>query len=159
MADKKDTYIVHNADISCNLGLRMSKLVLRQSHGVFLKEQAQVTAKDCVGKTNIIDFCGCISADNPLTQKKAHEISDKVKSNTGEDFDSEVEDIFCNGTVGSVKTMSCAGECIPDIVSSGWDEVKDNVFTDGQNPVRGIATLKCRWGGVITIELTGQPEG
>ena len=40
-----------------------------------------------------------------------------------------------------------------------WDEVKDNVFTDGQKPVRGIAILKCRWGGVITIELTGQPEG
>lgn len=67
--------------------------------------------------------------------------------------------IFCNGEIGSVKTMSCAGECIPDIVSSGWDEVKDNVFTDGQKPVRGIAILKCRWGGVITIELTGQPEG
>ena len=53
------------------MGLRMSKVVLRQSHGVFLKKQAQITAKDCVGKTNIIDFCGCISADNPLTKQKA----------------------------------------------------------------------------------------
>ena len=45
MADKKDTYVVHNADICCNMGLRMSKVVLRQSHGVFLKKQAQITAK------------------------------------------------------------------------------------------------------------------
>lgn len=42
MADKKDTYVVHNADICCNMGLRMSKVVLRQSHGVFLKKQAQI---------------------------------------------------------------------------------------------------------------------
>lgn len=159
MADKKDTYVVHNADIYCNMGLRMSKLVLRQSHGVFLKGRAQVTELDCTGKKNIIDFCGCRSGDNPATKKKAQDISKKVEAATGENFSNEVEDIFCNGEIGSVKTMDCAGECVPDIVSSSWDDIKDNVITDRQKTVRGTATVKCRWGGVITIETTGQPEG
>ena len=150
---------MHGADIRCNMGLRLSKVVLRQGHGVFLKQIAQITDKDCIGGTNLINFCGCISADNPRTMEKALEISKKVEETTGENFDQEVADIFCNGSIGSVKTMSCAGECIPDIVSTAWDEVKDAVFTDGEKPVRGTATLKCRYGGVITIEMTGQPEG
>lgn len=158
MADKENTYVVHCADIDCNMGLRMSKLVLRQSHGVYLKQMAQITDKDCIGDTNIINFCGCISADNPKTTAKAKELSKEAEKITGENFDDEVEDIFCNGSIGSVKTMSCAGECTPEIISTSWDEVKDAVFTDGQKPVRGTATLKCRYGGVITIELTGQPE-
>lgn len=158
MADKKNTYVVHNADIYCNMGLRMSKLVLRKSRGVFLKERAQVTESDCIGKKNIIDFCGCISMENPLTQKKAQEISEKVEEATGENFSNEVEAIFCNSVSDSGEAIRCAGECVPDIISSGWDDIKDNVMTDGWKTVRGTATVKCRWGGVITIETTGQPE-
>ena len=87
------------------------------------------------------------------------EIAEKVEREKGENFDDNVEEIFCNGSIGSVKTMSCAGKCIPQIISSAWDEVKDGVLTEGKRPVRGTATLKCKYGGVITIELTGQPEG
>lgn len=159
MADKYITYVVHGADTMCNLGLRMSKAVLRQSHGVFLRNLAQITDKDCVGDTNIINFCGCISADNPKTQEMAKTISAEVKENTGIDFEDHVMDMFCSGTVGSVKVMGCAGECTPVIVSAAWDEVNDKVFTEGKKPVRGTAVLKCQYGGVITIELTGQPEG
>ncbi len=159
MANKADTYVVHGAVIQCNMGLRQSKLVLRQTHGVFLRKIAQINEKDGIGTENIIDFCGCISADNPLTMEKAMEIAEKVEREKGENFDDNVEEIFCNGSIGSVKTMSCAGKCIPQIISSAWDEVKDGVLTEGKRPVRGTATLKCKYGGVITIELTGQPEG
>lgn len=159
MAAKADTYVVHCADVKCNMGLRMSKIILRQTHGVFLRQMPQITAVDCVGDTNIINFCGCISADNPRTIEKAQEIAETVKRATSEDFSNEVEDIFCNGSIGSVKTMSCAGKCEPSIVSGSWDEVKDTVLTSGKKTVKGIATVKCQYGGVITIELTGQPEG
>ena len=159
MADKENTYVVHGACIRCNMGLRQSRLVLRQTHGVFLRNIAQINAKDCIDTTNIIDFCGCISAENPQTLEMAKMISEKIETQTGENFDSQVEEIFCNGSVGSVKTMECAGQCTPKIISTSWDEVKDGVLTEGNNPVRGTATLKCLYGGVITIDLTGQPEG
>lgn len=159
MADKGNTYVVHGACIRCNMGLRQSRLILRQTHGVFLRNIAQINAKDCIGTTNIIDFCGCISAENPKTLEMAKTISEKIETQIGENFDSQVEEIFCNGSVGSVKTMECAGQCIPKIISTSWDEVKDGVLTEGNNPVRGTATLKCLYGGVITIDLTGQPEG
>lgn len=159
MADKENTYVVHGAYIRCYMGLRQSRLVLRQTHGVFLRNIAQINEKDCIGTTNIIDFCGCISAENPKTIEMAKTISKKIEAETGENFDNEVEAVFCNGSVGSVKTMECAGQCIPKIISTSWDEVKDGVLTEGKNPVRGTATLKCRYGGVITIDLTGQPEG
>ena len=126
MADKENTYVVHGACIRCNMGLRQSRLVLRQTHGVFLRNIAQINAKDCIDTTNIIDFCGCISAENPQTLEMAKTISEKIETQTGENFDSQV---------------------------------KDGVLTEGNNPVRGTATLKCLYGGVITIDLTGQPEG
>ena len=159
MADKADTYVVHGAYLRCNMGLRQSRLVLRQTHGVFLRDIAQINEKDCVGITNIIDFCGCISAENPKTVEMAKNISQKIATDTGECFDDQVEEIFCNGSIGSVKIMECAGQCVPTIISSSWDEVKDGVLTEGKKPVRGTATLKCLYGGVITIERTGQPEG
>ncbi len=157
MEDKANTYVVHGAVTRCSMGLRESRLVLRQGHGVFLRDTAQINEADCTGTVNVLDFCGCISAENPETVKMAESISAKVTAGTGESFDTSVEEIFCNGSQGAVKTMECAGACIPQIVSASWDEVKDGVLTGGKKPVRGTATLKCLYGGVITIEKTGQP--
>ena len=35
-SDLKDTYVVHCADTVCSMGLRPSKIVLRETHGVNL---------------------------------------------------------------------------------------------------------------------------
>lgn len=159
MEDKANTYVVHGAVTRCSMGLRESRLVLRQGHGIFLRNIAQINEADCAGTVNVIDFCGCISAENPKTLEMAKTISAKVAADTGESFDASVEEVFCNGSIGAVKTMECAGACTPRILSPSWDEVKDGVLTEGKNPVRGTAVVKCLYGGVITIELTGQPEG
>lgn len=67
MAGIEDTYIVHCAQTTCDMGMRASRIVLTKSHGVFLKGMAQMHVKDCKGTENVICFGGCMSPENPKT--------------------------------------------------------------------------------------------
>lgn len=158
-AGLQDTYVVHGAETTCDMGLRTSILVLRKCHGVYLKGQAQVTVKDKEGTTNVVCFGGCVSPENPDTVKVAKDIALEVKTQTGIDFEEEVMDIFtCDGE-GGKKVMECAGKCIPEIVSVKWDKEKEDVsVTVGKNALLGEATLTCKYGGIIKVTLAGQPE-
>lgn len=158
-ADLSNTYVVHCADTVCSMGLRPSKIVLRKTHGVFLKDLAQMTIKDQKGKENVICFGGCYSAENPRTIETAEKMAADVKESTGESFEEQVVDIFTvEGEDGS-KRMECVGECIPEIVSTQWDKEKEDVSVEpGKNALLGEATLTCKYGGIIKIIGTGQPE-
>lgn len=158
-ADLSNTYVVHCADTVCSMGLRDSKIVLRKSHGVYLKNLAQMTVKDQEGVTNVICFGGCLSAENPLTVREAERIAKEVKETTGQSFEKQVKDIFTTEGADGSKVMACAGECTPEIVSVQWDKEKEDVSVEpGQNALLGEATLTCKYGGIIKIIGAGQPE-
>lgn len=157
-ADLSNTYVVHCADTVCTMGMRESKIVLEKSHGVFLKNQAQMTVKDQKGDANVINFGGCYSAENPNTVAEAEKIAGNVKEATGQSFEKQVKDIFTTEGEGG-KVMACVGVCTPDIVSVQWDKEKEDVSVEpGQNALLGEATLTCKFGGTIKIIGTGQPE-
>lgn len=157
-ADLSNTYVVHCADTVCSMGMRESKIVLRKTHGVFLKDLPQMTIKDQKSE-NIICFGGCYSAENPNTIETAENMAADVKKNTGESFEEQVVDIFTVEGEGGSKVMECVGECKPEIVSPQWDKEKEDVAVEiGQNALLGEATLICKYGGIIKIIGTGQPE-
>ena len=158
MAGIDDTYIVHCAQVSCDFGMRPSYLVLEDSHGVYLKGRAQVTIKDCKDE-NIICFGGCMSPENPKTIEAAKEIAREVAQETEMDFEDQVSDIFTQESDDGKKFMACFGECEPSIVSTEWDKEKEDVLVEpGQKALLGAGTLTCKYGGIIRIEDTGQPE-
>lgn len=158
-ADLSNTYVVHCADTVCSMGLRDSKIVLRKSHGVYLKNRAQMTVKDQDSEINVICFGGCRSAENPLTAAEAEKIAGDVKEATGQSFEKQVKDIFTTEGEGGSKSMQCVGECTPEIVSVQWDKEKEDVSVEpGQNALMGEATLVCKFGGIIKIIGSGQPE-
>lgn len=158
-AGLEDSYVVHCADTVCDMGLRPSKLVLEKSHGVFIKKIAQVSVKDKEGTENVICFGGCISAENPKTIEAAKEIAKEVARETGENFEEEVTDMFTMEGENGKNTMACAGECEPVIVSVQWDKEKEDVTVEtGKRALLGTATLTCKYGGIIKVVSTGQPE-
>ena len=53
MAELNDTYVVHTAMIRCSMGMRETYLVLDDTHGVFLRQQPQMTVDDSVGEVNV----------------------------------------------------------------------------------------------------------
>ena len=58
MAELNDTYVVHTAMIRCSMGMRETYLVLDDTHGVFLRQQPQMTVDDSVGEVNVRCFGG-----------------------------------------------------------------------------------------------------
>nr|WP_288829972.1 DUF4280 domain-containing protein [uncultured Clostridium sp.] len=161
MENKEETYVVHSAPVKCSMGMRSSKVALQLSHGVFLQNMPQVTAKDCKGKLNVLSFGGCFSGENPKTQEKAKEIAKEVKEEKGISFEEQVLDIFCasdGDENSSVKRLECVGECMPVILADSWDEVNETVEINGDQPIKGSATLMCKYGGKIEFIQTGQTE-
>ena len=65
MAELKDTYVVHTALMRCSMGMRETYLVLEDTHGVFLRQQPQMTVEDCIGGVHVRCFGGCYSMENP----------------------------------------------------------------------------------------------
>ena len=53
MAELNDTYVVHTAMIRCSMGMRETYLVLDDTHGVFLRQQPQMTVDDSVGEVAV----------------------------------------------------------------------------------------------------------
>lgn len=158
MAGLEETYIVHCAETVCSYGMRKSMLVLDESHGVFLKKCAQVTIKDCKPE-NIINFGGCNSPENPATIAAAKAIAKDVAAETEMNFEDQVADIFTVSEESQTNCMVCFGECTPNIVSMEWDKEKEDVFVEpGKKALVGEATLTCKFGGIIKINTSGQPE-
>lgn len=62
---KKTSYVVRGATISCTLGTAKDVLNLPVSHGVYLKEKAQLNIGDSKPGKNILSFGCCMRAEPP----------------------------------------------------------------------------------------------
>lgn len=163
MAELTDTYVVHGACCTCTNGMRASRVVLQDSHGVFLRGQAQLTVNDCESDTNVICFGGCYSMENPETQKEAEKIKKKVEEECPDTFIDGVLNCFCKKKKKKDEPVDegvpqVVGACKPRIIASEWNHGQDGVNTEEERPLMGGAKLYCMYGGEIEIIESGQPE-
>ena len=166
MAELNETYVVHTATIRCSMGMRETYLVLDNTHGVFLRQQPQMTVNDSVPGVNVRCFGGCYSMENPATKAQAESIQRAVEERCPDTFLDSVLEWF-TGNKKEVETQQAqegvprvVGECVPNIpVGTKWDNGKDSVETDGQQPLLGGAKLRCIYGGEIEIITSGQTQG
>lgn len=166
MADLNDTYVVHTATITCTNGMRPSCAVLDNTHGIYLRQQPQMTVCDSSGTRNIVCFGGCYSMENPDTQAEAERIQREVEKEAPDTFLDKVMNFFTGGkkkaeTHEAQKGVPrVVGRCIPNIPSGErWDNGKDSVETKGEKPLLGGAKLRCLYGGEIEIIDSGQYAG
>lgn len=61
------SYVVHGARTKCGNGSSPSLLVVPNSHGVYLKGQAQLNINDCKPNTNIKPFGTCKKLKGPCS--------------------------------------------------------------------------------------------
>lgn len=166
MADLNDTYVVHTATTACSMGMRQSCAVLGNSHGVYLRQQPQMTVNDSLPMVNVMCFGGCYSMENPSTQAAAAAMQAAVLAACPDTFLDKVMNFF---TGGKKKAQTQAaqegvprvvGVCMPTIPpGTKWDNGKDGVETKGNSPLLGGAKLRCLFGGEIQIVDSGQVEG
>ena len=98
MAELNDTYVVHTAMIRCSMGMRETYLVLDDTHGVFLRQQPQMTVDDSVGEVNVRCFGGCYSMENPSTKAEADRIQKAVEEECPDTF---LDSVLRNHDAGS----------------------------------------------------------
>ncbi|MFR3729046.1 DUF4280 domain-containing protein [Lacrimispora sp.] len=165
MAELTDTFVVHGACCTCSQGMRPSRAVLQETHGVFLRGQAQMTVKDCKGELNVVCFGGCYSMENPSTQEEAEKIKKKIEEACPETFTDKVMNFFTGGKkkkkqeeASDSEISKVVGVCTPKIIASEWDHGQDGVNTEEERPLMGGAKLYCMYGGEIEIVESGQPE-
>lgn len=169
MPDLKDTYVVHCSSATCTMGMRPSYVVLRQSHGVFMRGQALMTVKDCQPEVNIICFGGCFSMENPSTIEAAEEVKRQIEEEAPDTFIDKVMNLFGGGKSKQAKQNDpsaafegmpqVVGKCEPKIVGGQeWDNGKEDVETDSAHSLLGEAKIFCMYGGEIKLENAGQPE-
>lgn len=166
MADLNDTYVVHTATTTCSMGMRSSCAVLANSHGVYLRQQPQMTVNDSLPMVNVMCFGGCYSMENPSTQAAAAAMQAAVLVACPDTFLDKVMNFFTGGKK-KAKTQAAqagvprvVGVCTPMIPpGTKWDNGKDGVETKGNSPLLGGAKLRCLFGGEIQIVDSGQVEG
>ena len=167
MADLNDTYVVHGACSRCSMGMRDSQIVLGNTHGVFLRQQAQMTVEDSAAEENVLCFGGCYSMENPSTRAEAERIQAAVEEACPDTFVDKAMRFFTGKKKKKAETQEAqegvprvVGECTPRIpIGSTWDNGKDGVETDEKKPLMGGAKLRCLYGGEIEIITSGQVEG
>lgn len=159
------TYVVHCARIECTYGMRESYLALKYTHGVITRQIPQMTTKDTVLDTNIINFGGCRSRENP----SLHEAARQAAAQANEIIEEEtgwggklIDALFCRNEeikVSDSLLAKCIGECkacLPENIE--WVGGHEKVFINGEPVLLRKCRLRCMYGGQITILLSGQPE-
>lgn len=175
------TYVVYQARLECNFGLRESYLSLESTHGVMTKNIPQMTVKDSKFNKNIINFGGCRSWENDSVKRAAEKARDNAKARIRENRDwrdvaagavtvvrksiipikTIIED-FCKKDEEDVDDSllaECVGECaacFPEFTA--WENGHTKVTINGKPVLLRRCTMRCNHGGRITILLSGQPE-
>lgn len=169
--DNDTTYVVHCARIECTCGMRESYLTLGPTHGVKTRQIPQMTVKDTVLDTNIINFGGCFSLENPSVKDAAEDAvaasQDIIESRKNERkglarFLDKVVDFFVKDTETDVDESlmkQCVGECSAQFPPGAqWIKGHEKVTINGEQVLLRRCSMMCSYGGCITILVSGQPE-
>ncbi|CAH1225286.1 hypothetical protein PAECIP111890_05779 [Paenibacillus sp. JJ-223] len=122
-------YVVAGAILSCSCGTQLNRLKIPYSHGVHLKEKAQLNVADATPMIHIMPFGNCTSQLNPAVQAGEFDIEGVQKA-----------------------------PCIP-VVSTPWMGGKTDVLIENEPALLSTCMNMCLYGGYIQIEDDGQELG
>lgn len=161
------TYVVHCARVECSCGMRESYLALGPTHGVKTRQIPQMITSDTILDTNIINFGGCTSKENPSLIAAAEEAARKANEEIQErrqkkGFFNRVIDLFCGDghvEVSDSLLEQCVGECKECFpADTEWSRGHVKVSVNGKPVLLRRCSARCIYGGLVTILLSGQPE-
>ncbi len=152
MPEPSKSYVVHGALTVCSCGSRPGILIVPISHGVYLKNKAQLNNRDGVGITNITSMGVCSAGKAALFPDKAER---KKKG-----FLKTVSDFFF-GSKSDEELDALAAEAITECAPSTcgiWANAKEDTYI-GKSYYRALlstSTISCLKGGSISIYDDGQ---
>jgi len=160
------SYVVHTARIECSCAYQNngSYLTLGATHGVYTRQIPQMTVKDTIVNTNVINFGYCTSPENPKVIEAAEQavIDARAEIEANKRWRDKLADCFFGAEEIEVTESllnQCAGECIAEFsIGASWQKEHPKVTVNGDSPLLRRCELTCIYGGHITILMSGQPE-
>lgn len=158
------TFVVHTARAECSFGIKESYLALDETHGVYTRQIPQMVISDQTFNLNVINFCGCKSKENPTVLAAAERAAKEAQQQIEEKktWRDSVVQFFCGKKEIKVTDSlieESVGECITEFPSNiNWLNGHSKVTVNEKPLLLRRCELKCRYGGNITILLSGQPE-
>lgn len=150
-----ETYVVHGALTMCDCGSRPGILIVPKSHGVYLKNKAQLNRRD--GK------CGGVNINSMgVCSVGAAAIFPDKESREKKGFLQKVKDFFApKKSKEELKDIaeSAIEECIPD-TRGVWLNVKNEtrIGDDDKEALLSTSIIHCKKGGTISIVFDGQDD-
>ncbi|MEK4114931.1 DUF4280 domain-containing protein [Paenibacillus sp. FSL W8-0919] len=141
-AAPEKSYVVAGAVLSCSYGTQRVALTMPVSHGVFIKDKAQMNIQDYHPMLNIKPFGNCRSMENPAVQAANTPLPDP--NNPDEEVKPQIVD-------GIVRKAPCT-----PIITMPWIGGKTDVLIENEPALLNTCTNTCMYCGIIRIEDDGQ---
>ncbi len=131
-------YLVRGALLTCDFGSHARKLNLPLSHGIYIKEKAQILEDDCIVDDNISYFGVCTCETPPC--------------------DTETVTLQKYGDAGKDGATITGCKCCPEIIGKWRDCMERNMYAGNVKTVTTESYLVCKHGGLIQPVSSGQEE-
>lgn len=119
--------VVNGALISCSFGLAPSSLNVLPVNRIMIANQPAANIQDNVPMMNIMPFGMCTTVSNP-----------QVAAATSAAFGALIPQ-----------------PCFP-LTSAPWTPGSPTILVGGKPAIQNSCQLMCQWGGVITVNFSGQ---
>lgn len=148
-----ESYVVAGAILSCTWGTKRTRLTMPVSHGVYVKDKAQMNIKDFVPNVNIMPFGRCNSLSNPaVIAELEKEAKEKAAEGVSEMSAAGKEK---GGPPSFEDGAHVAVPCQP-IITMEWLNGKEDTLVEREPALLNISTNACLHCGTITIDDDGQ---
>ncbi|MED4351068.1 DUF4280 domain-containing protein [Schinkia azotoformans] len=124
---EKKSYVVAGATLSCTQGDQMSRLTMPVSHGVYVKEKAQMNVMDFKPSVNIQPFGLCQTTTNSAVAAATAAI------------------------YGILTPMPCT-----PVVTMPWINGKDDQLIENAPALTNQSLIMCLYSGTIKVKDDGQ---
>ncbi len=152
MAASMKSYVVHGAYTICEYGSRPARLIVPMSHGVYLREKAQLNKMDCLPGKNVMSMGVCSAGYSSICAEQENAKNEK-KSFSGGFMKSGEKQKAKEAQINRATSSVTICTYMP---LTAWLETKEDVFVDGKEALLNTSYLICRKGGKVTILDDGQ---
>ncbi len=154
------SYVVHGAQTICEHGTRSARLIVPISHGVYLRNKAQLNRWDYMPTINVNCMGNCVAGYMDICEEQ--EAKKTEKKTFGESFFSFIDSIFTSKekkesakSAQREKAASSVQSCTYDPITT-WLDTKEDVLIEGRQALLNTSYVICAKGGKVIIVDDGQ---
>ena len=138
------TFVVHGAKTRCSSGDSVARLIVPESHGVYLNGKAQLNAKDSKPHVNVQRMGICRAA------------SLGFEGGGVSRFQATVNSILGRPRKGAEEQLAYTGALCNPQIDMDWVNAHEEVLVDGEKALTNKSYLACIRCGKIEIVDDGQ---